>query len=283
MTHQTPLPEATTLDVDATAIATRVLEPTGRAAGDVVLCHGTPWSSRVWGRVAWELSRDFRVFLWDMPGYGDSEKGATVPTDLATQAERLVKLLQAWGLQRPRVLAHDIGGAVALRAHLLHEVELAGLFLWDVVTLDPWGSPFFRLVAEHANVFAQLPSNLHSALVREYISGASPAGLSARDVGELATAWLSPVGQAAFYQQIASLNPTHTRAVVEKLGAVRCPVRIGWGQEDPWIPLRQAYELQARLPGRPPVVVLDGAGHLTPYERPAAVAAAAREWLDRPR
>lgn len=242
------LPDPVPVVVDGTSIATRILEPMGRAVGDVVLCHGTPWSSHVWGSVARELSRDCRVLLWDMPGYGDSARGPTVATDLRTQVERLVGLLHAWGVRRPHVIAHDIGGAVALRAHLLHGVDYAGLFLWDVVTLDPWGSPFFRLVADHAGVFAQLPADLHTALVKEYIAGAGPRHLSAQAVDALASGWLGPVGQVAFYEQIASLRAADTRPAAQRLAATRCPTRIGWGRDDPWIPLRQAYELQSQLP-----------------------------------
>lgn len=281
MTHEPLLPEPIPVVVDGTSIATRILEPTRPAAGDVVLCHGTPWSSQVWGRVARELSRDYRVLLWDMPSYGDSEKGPTVATDLPTQAERLVSLMQAWDVQRPHVVAHDIGGAVALRAHLLHRLDYTDLFLWDIVTLDPWGSPFFQLVAANAHVFAQLPANLHCAMVKEYIAGAALWNLSDRDVDALASPWLGPVGQAAFYQQIAALNAADTRPVVERLDSTRCPTRIGWGRDDPWIPLSQAYRLQSRIPGGPDVVVLDDVGHLSPYEDPSAVSAALRDWLTR--
>lgn len=279
LTHEPLLPEPIPIVVDGTSISTRVLAPARTAVGDVVLCHGTPWSAQVWAGVARDLSRNYRVFLWDMPGYGDSEKGPAVATDIRTQAQRLVSLIQTWGLRRPHVVAHDIGGAVALRAHLLQGMEYADLFLWDVVTLDPWGSPFFQLVAENADVFAQLPANLHSALVKEYIVGAVSRNLSAQDIEALASPWLGSTGQVAFYQQITALSAADTRPVAEALADTRCPTRIGWGRDDPWIPLRQAYELQSRLPGTPDVVALEGVGHLSPYEDSSAVAAALREWF----
>ncbi|WP_221583262.1 alpha/beta fold hydrolase [Microbacterium sp. G2-8] len=281
LTRDQVLPEPTEVVIDGVSIATWILEPPGTSLGDVVLCHGTPWSAQVWRIVARELGRDHRVFLWDMPGYGDSEKGPTVATDLRTQAERLVALVQFWGLRRPHVIAHDIGGAIALRAHLLHGVDYADLYLWDVVTLDPWGSPFFRLVAENANVFAQLPANLHAALVKEYIAGAASRALSAQDLDVLAAPWLDPVGQTAFFQQIASLSVADTRPAAERLGFMRCPTRIGWGRDDPWIPVPQAHELQSRLPGNSDLVLIDGVGHLAPLEDPSAVATAVRNWLTR--
>lgn len=276
-----PLPEPVPVEIDGVPIAARVLEPPGAPVGDVVLCHGTPWSSLVWARVAARLAEDHRVFLWDLPGYGRSPKGPEVAVDLPAQMARLAELCRHWGLSRPHLVAHDIGGAVALGAHLLHGTEFADLFLWDVVTLDPWGSPFFRLVAEHGEVFTRLPANLHAALVREYIATAIRRRLPDAEMADLAAPWLDPGGQAAFYRQIAALRPADTRPIAERLGRVRCPVRIGWGSQDPWIPLEQAYLLQAALPGEPVVVELDGVGHLAPVESPDQVAGAIREWLNR--
>lgn len=279
------LPEPVFVDLDIPAddgvrVATYVLEPPGpTAAGDVVLCHGTPWSAQVWAPVARALSREYRVFLWDMPGYGASPKDAAHAVDLVVQRERFAALLRHWSLDRPQVVAHDIGGAVALGAHLMEGAELASLFLLDIVLLDPWGSPFFRLVAENEAVFAAVPGPLHGALAREYIAGAANNGLPSETVEMLAGPWLDGVGQAAFYRQIAQLSPDHTRPIVDRLGEVRCPVRVGWATDDPWIPFEQAARLVAALPGDPEVVEFPGRGHLVPLEDAAAVGQAVRRWL----
>lgn len=273
--------EPSFVTVRGTRIATRVMTPPGPSRGDIVFCHGTPWSSAVWSDVAHELSKDHRVFLWDMPGYGESEMGPSVATGLSFQAQRLASLLDLWQLQRPHLVAHDIGGAVALRAHLLHGAEYADLALWDIVTLDPWGSPFFRLVSEHADVFAKLPPVLHAALVKEYIAEAVRWNMPPDAVEALATPWLNATGQTAFYRQIASLSPEDTLPIVQLLGEVRCPTLIGWGAQDPWIPLDQAYRLRSALPGCPRVTVLDDVGHLAPLEDPSAVSAVLRQWFSR--
>lgn len=274
--------ELETASDDGLRIATYLLGPVGQpSAGDVVLCHGTPWSAQVWAPVAQTLSTRYRVFLWDMPGYGASPKDAAHPVDLAAQRRRLAALLRHWSLDRPHVVAHDVGGAVALGAHLLEGVDLASLYLLDIVTLDPWGSPFFRLVAEHEEVFAALPGPLHASLVREYIAGAAHHQVATERVEALAEPWLDDVGQAAFYRQIAQLTPAHTRPIVDRLDAVRCPVRIGWATDDPWIPVEQAVRLRAALPGAAEVEEFPGRGHLVPLEDPAAVEQSVRRWLDR--
>lgn len=277
---QGTLPPGTLIELDegVTAMTYR-LEPAGEQRGDVVLCHGTPWSAVVWAGVARSLASDYRVHLWDLPGYGASQVGTAVPLDLARQGARFARLLDLWSLDAPAVVAHDIGGAVALGAHLLHGRAFDRLFLWDVVTLEPWGSPFFRLVAAHREVFDALPSALHRALVREYIGGAGR--LSPEWVALLSQPWLGPDGQESFYRQIAALRPEHTRPIVDRLAAVDCPVAIGWGNDDPWIPVQQAARLAQAVPAAATPLVLDGVGHLPQVEAPGAVAKAIAAWLDR--
>jgi pimeloyl-ACP methyl ester carboxylesterase len=301
---------------DGAEVSTTTLEPVNDRGsvrqgkdrlGEVIICHGTPWSSRMWLPLARKLAQTYRVRLWDMPGYGKSIPDLTStsaqPTgnplaeaapavDLITQRRRLAELMDHWEVSSPHVIAHDIGGAVALGAHLLEGCDFASLYLLDIVTLDPWGSPFFRLVAENESVFAALPPRLHRALVREYISGAaaataddSPTGedrssLSEERIAALSAPWCTIAGQSAFYQQIAALRPEHTAPIVDRLGEVRCPVRIGWGEDDPWIPVDQADRLAEALPRRPHVTRFLHSGHLVPLEAPHDLLTDLTAWLD---
>ena len=125
----------------------------------VVLCHGTPFSSYVWRGIAQALADTDRhqVFVWDMPGYGESDMHTGQDVSLAAQGRVFAELLAHWELDEPVVVAHDFGGAVALRAHLLHGSRYRALALVDPVALAPWGTPSFRLLGRHAEVFEQLP------------------------------------------------------------------------------------------------------------------------------
>jgi pimeloyl-ACP methyl ester carboxylesterase len=86
---------------------------------------------------------------------------------------------RATGHTGVHVIAHDVGGAVALRARLLHGASYASLCLIDVVALSPWGSLFFNLVKQQAHLFEQLPPHVHRGAVQAYISDASHRGLTA--------------------------------------------------------------------------------------------------------
>ena len=60
---------------------------------DVVLCHGTPWSSDLWRPCAEALAPYFTVHLWDMPGFGRSSKHPEHPVSLDVQGELFADLL----------------------------------------------------------------------------------------------------------------------------------------------------------------------------------------------
>ncbi|MGZ4467399.1 MAG: alpha/beta fold hydrolase [Nocardioidaceae bacterium] len=245
---------------------------------DVVLCHGTPWSSRLWAPIADALSGEFTVHLWDMPGYGESSKLPEHPVSLDVQGELLADLVSHWGLEAPHVLAHDYGGAVALRAHLLHGCPFASLALVDVVALSPWGSEFFRLVRENSQVFSALPPQIHEGALRAYVAGASHLGLVPRQLDELVSPWLDSEGQAAFYLQIAQADEAYTDEIQDLYPRLDLPVLVVWGTEDTWIPVDRAHRLVEMIPGAR-LELIGGAGHLVHYDQPARLATALHRWL----
>jgi pimeloyl-ACP methyl ester carboxylesterase len=241
----------------------------------VVLCHGTPWSSTLWDGVARALATDHTVYRWDMIGYGSSEKRDGQDVSLAAQGELFAALLDHWGQEQPAVVAHDYGGAVALRTHLLHGGLYRSLTLVDVVALAPWGSPFFRLVNANAEVFEQLPPALHEGLVRSYIAGASHRGLGDDDLDRLVEPWTGPEGQPAFYRQIAQAGQRYTDEIEPGYPDIDLPVHIIWGTEDTWIPVDRAHRLHDLIPGST-LRLIDGAGHLIQLDAPAELAVAVR-------
>ena len=249
-------------------------------ADPVVLLHGTPFSSFVWRGIARSLARRHRVYVWDMPGYGASEKFEGQDVSLATESGVFVELLTEWGLTEPIVLAHDSGGAVALGAHLLHDVRYRRLALVDAVALPPWGSPFSRLVGEHADVFARLPPPAHRALLREYVNSASSSVLHPVTLDALVEPWTADGGQSAFYRQLAARlgDQSYTDSMEDKYGTIDIPVLLCWGEDDAWVPVDRGRELAARIP-RAELTVIPGAGHLVHEDKPSELTAALFEFV----
>jgi pimeloyl-ACP methyl ester carboxylesterase len=244
----------------------------------VVFCHGTPWSSRLWAPFAEALGREFTTYLWDMPGYGRSSKDPEHRVSLDVQGELLHDLIAHWSVSAPHVVAHDYGGAVALRAQLLEGAAYASLLLADVVAVRPWGSDFFRLVSDHAEVFAALPAAIHEGVVRAYVEGASHRGLTPEDADMIVAPWLDAAGQAAFYRQIAQADEAYTSEIEPLYSELDLPVLVVWGREDAWIPVDRAHRLAELIPGAG-LELVDGAGHLIQLDQPAELTRILDRWL----
>lgn len=233
----------------------------------VVLVHGTPWSSWTWRRVAARLAETFTVYVFDLLGFGASDKRPGQDLSLAAHGRRLAALLDSWGLHRPAVVAHDIGGAATLRAHLLHHRPMAALALIDVVALRPWGSPFYRLVRDHHAVFEQLPAAIHEGVLRAYVGTSQTRPLDGDVEAALIAPWLGPDGQSAFYRQMAQGEERDTDEMEPLYGQITTPTLVVWGAADPWIPVARGRELARRIPGARLEVLAD-AGHLVQQDRP---------------
>jgi pimeloyl-ACP methyl ester carboxylesterase len=244
----------------------------------VVLVHGTPWSSFNLRHLVEALSSDFTTYVFDLLGYGLSDKSAG-DVSLGVQNRVLDALLDHWNLSRPSIVGHDFGGATALRAHLLNRREFDRIVLIDPVALSPWGSPFFRHVREHEAAFAGLPGYIHEALVRAYVQTAAHVPLDAATLDGIVAPWLGDEGQAAFYRQIAQADSSYTDEVQPLYASIERPVRILWGREDTWIPVEKGEKLRRTIPNAE-LTVIDDAGHLVIEEKPDQLAASIRAFLE---
>jgi pimeloyl-ACP methyl ester carboxylesterase len=233
----------------------------------VVLVHGTPWSSWTWRRVAERLSPDFCVYVFDLLGFGASDQLPGQDLSLAAHGRRFAALLDHWQLACPAVVAHDIGGAVALRAHLLHGRSFRNLTLVDVVAIGEWGSPFYRLVREHSEVFEQLPAAIHEGVLRAYVGTAQPKPLDPAVEERLIAPWQRPGGQSAFYRQIAHGDQRDTDEIEPLLARIAVPTLVIWGEADPWIPVARGVELADRIAGAR-LEILPDVGHLVQEDAP---------------
>jgi pimeloyl-ACP methyl ester carboxylesterase len=245
----------------------------------LVLVHGTPWSSWSWRRVVPELVDRYRLYVFDLLGFGASEKREGQDVSIAAHGARLAQLVEFWGVESPSVIAHDIGGAITLRAHLLHGVRFQALTLVDVVAIGEWGSPFYRLVAEHRDVFELLPSAIHEGVLRAYVNTAQARQWEHVVEDALIAPWLGPEGQPAFYRQIAQGDQQHTLEVEPRYGEITVPTLVVWGEEDPWLSPALGRELATRIPDSR-FQLLPNTGHLVQEEEPQRLARLVKEHLN---
>ena len=265
----------------------------------LIFVHGTPWSSRVWHVYAQSLAQYFHVYLFDNPGFGDSPLGKPHPgkkdtisketaldADLAQQSEVFAALYkfwaQAWGESSgAHVIAHDHGGLMSLRAHLLHGCEYRSLCLIDVVAIGPFGQPLFKLIAENEGVFTALTGPVFEGVVEAYIRNAAHKELGRETMETLKRPWLtSEEGRKGFVRQMVQANSRSTEDVEGRYHEVgkKMPVRIIWGKEDKWLPVETAYRLKEKLDAKD-VVEIEGAGHLVMYDQQGRLGLELGWWL----
>src|SRR5579863_7800940 len=112
----------------------------------VILLHGYTQTSRMWRPLIPVLAEKFTVIAPDLPGIGDSE----IPKDgldMKTAAIRVHALAKSLGVEKARVVGHDIGlmVAYAYAAQFPSETEklvvmdafLPGVAGWDLAYNDP--------------------------------------------------------------------------------------------------------------------------------------------------
>ncbi|WP_445576859.1 Alpha/beta hydrolase family protein [Pseudomonas sp. E141] len=243
----------------------------------LVFVHGTPFSSYVWHRIAPLFFATHKVYYFDLLGYGQSAQ-PDADVSLGVQNQLLAQLLDHWGLDCPDVVAHDFGGATALRTHLLNGKHYRSLTLIDPVALSPWGSPFVQHVRQYEAAFSGLPDYIQRAIVPTYIRGAINRQIPDEELAPYVQPWLGETGQAALYRQIAQMDERYTREVEPLYATVRCPTQILWGEDDQWIPIERGRALQRMIPGAQfhPV---PNAGHLVQEDAPEAIVAAVLRFL----
>ena len=119
---------------------------TGGHGGPLILLHGYAETSRMWTPILPLLGEKFTVIAPDLPGIGDS----SIPTDgldMKTAATRIHALARSLGVEKARVVGHDIGlmVAYAYAAQFPLEVEklvvmdafLPGVGEWEAVYNNP--------------------------------------------------------------------------------------------------------------------------------------------------
>ena len=75
-----------------------------------------------------KAAESYRVVAWDRPGHGYSERPETI-ADPGVQADILLALIDALGLERPQLVGFSFGGAVVLAAAVRAPERLRGVLL----------------------------------------------------------------------------------------------------------------------------------------------------------
>jgi pimeloyl-ACP methyl ester carboxylesterase len=103
---------------------------TGGHGPTVILLHGYAETSRMWTPLLPQLGEKFTVIAPDLPGIGESSIPAD-GLDMKTAAKRIHGLARSLGVEKARVVGHDIGLMVAYAYAAQFPAEVEKLVVMD--------------------------------------------------------------------------------------------------------------------------------------------------------
>lgn len=237
----------------------------------VVLVHGTPSTSYLWRDVVRALAERHSVYVYDLPGFGESERKEGQEVSIAAQARVLGELVAVWGLEGAAVAGHDIGGGISLRAHLLEGACFTKIALLDAMVVTRTLTPATTHMKQYSEAYRSMPAEIFEAIVGSHLEEATSGPMDRKAFETYLSQWRGKEGQLAYLRRGDQLDVRDTEELEPLLESIDVPVRIVWGEEDGWLDPAQAEALAQRIPNSV-LTIVPGAGHFVMEDAPDDVA-----------
>ncbi|MGY6547855.1 MAG: alpha/beta fold hydrolase [Roseinatronobacter sp.] len=249
---------------------------------DLVMIHGANGNARDFSfDLVDRMAGEFRVVAFDRPGFGFSDDfgGVLSPVE---QADILRAAAEVLGVERPIVLGHSYGGAVAMGWALRAPNDLAGLTLLAPAT-HPWPGDlglWYRISASVLGQWLILPAI--AALAPRAAVETTLEGVFAPD--PVPEGYLEHLGfdltmrraqLALNARQINSLE-RYVTAMVPGYPALTLPIEIIHGTVDKTVGLEIHSERLVQEIDSARLTRLDGVGHMPHHAQPEEAAEAIR-------
>lgn len=256
----------------------------------LLLIHGLGGSMRTFTHSVLDcLAGEFRVVVMERPGSGESTRARRAGARLGSQAETVSAFIRALGLERPVLVGHSLGGAVALAVALEHPEQVGGLALV---------SPLANVQETVPSVFRRLliPTRALRGLAAWTVATPSSILMRARVLDTLFGPDPVPRDFATAGGGLLGLRPKSFRAASEDLlalkdelpalagryGELRVPVRILYGTGDRVLDYRHhGVAVASKIEGAG-IELVEG-GHMLPLTAPRLVAEFVRKVAEKAR
>jgi len=233
----------------------------------ILLLHGFPATRRLWSQVAPVLAEiRYRVIVPDLVGYGASRAKDEARVDMVSQARWLWELLDTLRIDRPTIVAHDVGSAAAQLMVASAPTRARGLAILDGVYRTEWAMDAVESIRawDVSNAERLIP-----VLTRRL--GKSPG------MKEILTAYAGEEGGKRLIRAARDLDPSQTADIGDSLRKAAVPYLVLWGKDDRYLDIDTVGRPLAEMLNAP-LTVLPG-GHFTPLDCPEAVCDALLEFL----
>jgi 3-oxoadipate enol-lactonase len=236
----------------------------GRAdAQPLILLEGMGGDIPGWRRNIPTLARELRVIAYDFRGNGNSDEPPG-PCTMATFVNDTLALLDALGIDKVHVYGQSFGGMVAQELALTAADRVRTLIL-ACTDMGPRRAIPPTARAPKAEPWRALYAPGFPDRHPEHVAEDLRVGRAQPD---------HPIGGRRQWEAMDGFDS------FERLPTLRVPTLVLHGTEDQLIPVESARRLAARIPGAE-LVLLEGAGHVSHSEQPAAADAAVLDFVRR--
>lgn len=249
----------------------RVVETGDPLSPPVVLLHGWGCSAFTWRLLAGPLAAaGWRAIAIDLRGHGLSDR----PDDASKYSREemvthLAATLDALGVERAPIVAHSMGGAVAMALAMRSPERVTRLVLFGAVGFGIVDRAAWSQLLPPSLTGALLPSRIPRWAVKFALRHSrGDAGIS--DEQEVDEYW-APTQFPSFLNAMRLLLHAFTWApwTPTELASVTQPVLLVFGDRDPVVRPQSVVPTLARSMHSAELVIAQGAGHVVPEERPA--------------
>ena len=272
------------LYLDGLRVATLEKGSPSPANPSLVLLHGLMGCAETFAPLMEALGDRYHIVAIDLPGSGRSERRADIDPSLAATAGTVSRVLDALQLQRPVLLGHSHGGAVAM-----HLAATQPGLLRSLVLFAP-AHPYFRESDPVIRFYLSLPGRLFAYSLPWYPQWMQMMGLR-RMAGP--QSWDTPEKLKPYRENLRTpgtvehllrllrgwkMDMEELRRLL--LAPLSTPVKLVWGDCDRAVPFRSSTELRKHL-AVSEFQMLQGVGHRPAEEQPERVAGIVAEWIER--
>lgn len=253
----------------------RIRDEGPRKGIPIVLIHGYTFSLETWDAWAADLARDHRVIRYDLSGHGLSGADPEGHYTTADREAQLGAVMDKLGIKKAIVAGNSLGGMIAWHFAADHPARVAKLILVD--------SGGFSI-----NGVTDKPAPVPPPL-RAFLTAPSEAGVAFTLSHIYAhPERVTPAERERFRAMIAANGPALIQHVEQftlpdptlKLGAIRTPTLILWGEKDPLVPVGDAKKFGDVIPGAK-VEIFPDVGHVPQEEAPEATLKLVRDFIGR--
>jgi pimeloyl-ACP methyl ester carboxylesterase len=256
----------------------------------LLLVHGSFLNLHSWDAVLAPLAEHATVVALDRPAFGltdrplHSGQDAENPYSPEGQADLLIALLDALGIQQAVLVGSSAGGTTSLLATLRHAERVKALVLVDAMVYSGYAVSEFPawlrpLLDAAAPLWARLVraavGTMHDTALRSFWH--DPAKLTPEALARYRQNMQAPHWDRALWELIRASHALNLEGFLE---TIRMPTLVVTGEHDQTVRAEESVRLARALPNAD-LVIVPACGHLPHEEQPAAFVEAVRAFLPR--